>query len=88
MATAGDDLVNVQEELKPIFTELFLGEDSEDEFEGFYPEDIDSSSNSDSDSSLGHWDTGDREPTPLNFTGSRGLKLQLPDNPDVIYRLC
>ena len=84
MATARDNLVNVQEDLRPIFTELFLGEDSEDEFEGFYPEDIDSSSNSDSDSSLGHWDTGDREPTPLNFTGSRGLKVQLPDNPDII----
>ena len=64
-----------------IYTELFLGDDSDEDFEGFHLEDIESS---DSDTNLDSLEIGDREPSTLNFTGTCGLQVHLPENPEII----
>ena len=83
MASGGEELRLVPDDLRGIYTELFLGEDSDNDFEGFEAADIESSSDSDSDS-LDSWEIGDREPITLNFSGSRGLQVNLPENPEII----
>ena len=72
MATNNEELLHVNEDLRGIYTELFLGDDSDEDFEGFHLEDIESSH---SDTNLDSWEIGDREPSTLNFTGTRGLQV-------------
>ena len=67
MGTVRDKLVHLKEDLRGIFTEAFLGDNSGDDFEGSYQENFD---NIRSDSSLGHQDNGPGETTPLYLTGS------------------
>ena len=83
MATNNEELLHVNEDLRGIYTELFLGDDSDEDFEGFHLEDIESS-DSHSDTNLDSWEIGDREPSTLNFTGTRGLQAHLPENPEII----
>ena len=90
MASGGGDQVNNEElhrvsaDLRDIYSELFMGDDSDEEFEGFTLSDINDNDSDNEESSSDTWIAGDRVPTELNVSGSSGIQAPIPDNPEVI----
>ena len=90
MASGGGDQLDNEElrrvsaDLRDIYSELFMGDDSDEEFEGFTLSDINDNDSDNEESSSDTWIAGDRVPTELNFSGSSGIQAPIPDNPEVI----
>ena len=91
MASGGGDQLDNEElrrvnaDLRDIYIELFMGDDSDEEFERFTSSDInDNDGDTDEFSCDTTWIGGDRVTTELNFSGSSGIQAPIPDNPEVI----
>ena len=85
-------MANYLPQMGSFFDDLNADSDSEDEFEGFDADEIDSDRENRDDSDnegafdIKNWAEGDPEPTRLQFTGVPGVTdtAGLPDDPDVI----